>query len=87
MDLVLPLIAEQFQNKGGGETSVFTNLTVESEGNVAETDFPACQVKVPAPPTECVVKLPPYPSVSCRIIPTGECLQLAVGVETEETSY
>ena len=68
----LPQCAEQFQPQGGGESIVFTNLAVKSEGNVAEAELSACELKVPAPSTTSVEKLPPYPSVSCRITPTGE---------------
>ena len=57
---------EEYPGNGGGEISVFTNLTVESEGSATEVKFPACNVKVPAP------QLAPYPVVSCKIAPTGE---------------
>ena len=57
---------EECPGNGGGEVSVFTNLTAESEGSATEVKFPACNVKVPAP------QLAPYPLVSCKIAPTGE---------------
>ena len=72
VNCVLPRIAEQSQDNGGGETSVFANLAVESEGLAAEAELPACNTKVPAPPVDCTVKLPPYPTVSCRITPDGD---------------
>ena len=72
VNCVLPRRAEQFQNNGGGETSVFTNLAVESEGLAAEAEFPACNLKVPAPSVDYIVELPPCPTVSCRITPEGD---------------
>ena len=60
VEFSLPRIAEQFQNNGGGETSVFTNLTQESEGIVAEAKLPTCNLGAPVP------------TVSCRITPDGE---------------
>ena len=49
VEFSLPRIAEQFQNNGSGETSVFTNLTQESEGIVAEAKLPACNLGAPVP--------------------------------------
>ena len=72
VNCVLSRRAEQFQNNGGGETSVFTNLAVESEGLAAEAELPACNIKAPAPSVDYTVKLPPYPTVSCRITPEGD---------------
>jgi len=72
VELPLPLRAEQLQHSGGGETSVFANLAVESEGQAAEAEFPPCNVEVPAPPIDFKVELPSHPLVSCRITPTGE---------------
>ena len=60
MDLALPQRAEQFQNQGGDETSVFANLDEESEGHAAEAELSACELKVPAPPVY-TVKLPLTP--------------------------
>ena len=61
-----PDTGEECPGNGGGEVSVFTNLTVESEGSATEVKLPACNVKVPAP------RLASYPLVSCKIAPTGE---------------
>ena len=71
-DLNKPIGAKQFQNNGGGETSVFTNLALESEGAAAEDELPACNIETPAPSVSGTVKLAPYPTVSCRIAPSGE---------------
>ena len=72
MNCVLSRKAKQFQSNGGGETSVFTNLAVESEGPAAEAELPACDIKVPAPSVDCTVNLPLYPTVSCRITLEGD---------------
>ena len=72
VEFSLPGIAEQFQNNGGGEASVFTNLTQGSEGIAAETELPACNLRAPAPSAQLAVKLPKYPTVSCRVTPDGE---------------
>ena len=52
VEFFLPRIAEQFQNNGVGEPSVFTNLTQESEGIAEEAELPACNLRAPT------VKLP-----------------------------
>ena len=39
VNCVLPRIAKQFQDNGGVETSLFTNLAVESEGLAAEAEL------------------------------------------------
>ena len=64
--------AEQFQNNGGGEVSVFTNLASESEGPAAEDELPAYNIDTPAPSVSGTVRLAPYPTVNCRIAPSGE---------------
>ena len=71
-ELNQPMGAEQFQNNGGGEVSVFTNLASESEGLAAEDELPACNIETPAPSVSGTVKLAPYPTVSCKIAPSGE---------------
>ena len=65
---------QEHSDNGGGELSVFTNLTSESEGQAAEAGLPACNFKVSTPPTPQVGKLTPYPFVSCRVTPSGEAI-------------
>ena len=57
---------QEHSDNGGGELSVFTNLTSESEGQAAEAGLPACNLKVSTPQ---VGRLTPYPFVSCRVTP------------------
>ena len=71
-ELTQPIGAEQFQKNGGGEVSMFTNLASESEGLAAEGELPACNIETPAPSVSGTVKLAQYPTVSCRIAPSGE---------------
>ena len=71
-ELNQPIGAEQFQNNGGGELSVFTNLASESEGLAAEDELPVCNIETPAPSVSGTVKLAQYPTVSCKIAPSGE---------------
>jgi len=66
-------MVKELSIKEGGETSVFTNLAEKSEGMVAEADASACNLKVLAQTVESV-RLPPHPSVSCRITPTGDAI-------------
>lgn len=54
------------------EQSVFANLASQLEGLAAEAETSSCNLKVIAPPAQSSVRLPPCPSVSCRITPTGE---------------
>ena len=49
VNCVLHRIAKQFQDNGGGKTSVFTNLAVKSEGLAEEAELLACNIKVPLP--------------------------------------
>ena len=65
----LPRIAEQFQDNGGGEASVVTNLVQEPEGLAAEAELPACNLRVPTPTALSTVKSLQYPTASCRIAP------------------
>ena len=71
VEFSLPRIAEQFQDNGGGEASVFTNLVQEPEGLAAEAELPACDLRAPTPTALPTVKLSQYPTVSCRITPDG----------------
>ncbi|MCG8622663.1 MAG: hypothetical protein MJE68_11805, partial [Proteobacteria bacterium] len=68
----LPCEVQEHSDNGGGEPSVFTNLTGKSEGHAAEAEIPACNVKVSTPSTPQVGVLTPYPFVSCRVTPSGE---------------
>ena len=69
----LPRIAEQFQDNGGGEASVFTNLVQEPESLAAETELPACNLRASTPTALPTVKSLQYPTVSW-----SNHLQLAV---------
>ena len=68
----LPKEVQKHSYKGGGDTSVFTNLANDPEGQAAEARLPACKIKVATSPTPQVGKLTPYPFVSCRVTPSGE---------------
>ena len=59
-------IAEQFQDNGGGEASVFTNLVQEPEGLAAEAELPACYLRALTPTDLPSVKSLQYPTISCR---------------------
>ena len=69
-----PRIMEELQRQGGDETSVFTHLAPEPERVAMEAEAPTCNSKVSAEAVDYAVRLPPYPTVSCRITPTGETL-------------
>ena len=71
VEFSLPRIAVQFQDNGGGETSVFTNLVQKPEGLAAEAELPACNLRAPTPTALPTVKSWQYPTVSCRIAPDG----------------
>ena len=71
VEFSLPRIAEQFQDNGGGEASVFTNLVQEPEGLAAEAELPACNLRALTPTALPTVKSWQYPTVSCRIAPDG----------------
>ena len=55
VEFSLPRIAEQFQDNGGGEANVFTNLVQEPEGLAAEAELPACNLRASTPtaPPHC----------------------------------
>ena len=65
---------EGAQRQGGDETSVFPYLALEPERVAMEVEGPPCNSQVLADTVEHIVRLPPYPTVSCRITPTGETL-------------
>ena len=65
---------EGVQRQGGDETSVFPHLAPEPERLAMEVEDPTCNSQVPADTVGHIVRLPPYPTVSCRITPTGETL-------------
>ena len=67
-----PRIMEGVQRQGDDETSVFPHLAPEPERVAMEVEGPKCNSRVPAEPVGHTVRLPPYPTVSCRITPTGE---------------
>ena len=69
-----PRIMEGVQRQGGDETSVFPHLAPEPESGAMEVEGPTCNSQVPADTVGHIVRLPPYPTVSCRITPTGETL-------------
>ena len=71
VEFFLPRLAEQFQDNGGGEASVFTNVVQEPEGLAAEAELPACNLRAPTPTALPVVKLSQYPTASCSITPDG----------------
>ena len=71
MEFSLPRIAEQFQDNGGGEASVFTNLVQEPEGLAAEAELPVCNLRAATPIALPTVKSWQYPTVSCKIAPDG----------------
>ena len=69
-----PRIMEELQSQSGDETSVFVPLASGSESVAMKEEGSTCNSKVPAEAVGYTVKLPPYPTVSCRITPTGETL-------------
>ena len=68
----LPRGAEESFLTDGDDTSWFAILVKESDGFAAEAETPPCNSKVIVPSVSSTVRLPPFPSVNCRIIPTGE---------------
>ena len=68
----LPRLVEEYTLKGGDEKSVFANLAEESDGSAAEVGIPTCNSKEEAPAASTPAGLPSFPSVSCKITPTGE---------------
>ena len=70
--LPLPIGAEECSSLDGGKTSVFANLTKESEGLAVEAETPPCNPQESAKAASTTVRSFPLPSVSCKITPTGE---------------
>ena len=65
---------EEAKPQGGGAQSVFNSLTAESENSAEEVSNPTCNKKDPANTESLTVRLCPFPTVSCRITPTGETI-------------
>ena len=72
MVYLLPRPVEECTPQGGDEKSVFANLAEESDGLAAEMSIPTCNSKVEAQAALPPAGLPSFPSVSCKITPTGE---------------
>ena len=68
----LPRVVEMYPGKDGDESSVFANLTKELDGPAAEAQTSPCNSKVTAQTNPSTVRLPPFPTVSCKITPTGD---------------
>ena len=68
----LPRLVEECTPQGGDEQSVFANLAEESDGLAAEVGIPTWNSKVEAQAALTPAGLPSFPSVSCKITPTGE---------------
>ena len=65
---------EEANPKGGDDFSVFNSLAQESENTAEEVSDPTCNMKDSADSKTLMVKLSPFPTVSCRITPTGETI-------------
>ena len=61
-----------YPGKDGDESSVFANLTKELDGPAAEAQTSPCNSKVIAQTSPSTVRLPPFPTVGCKITPTGD---------------
>ena len=59
------------QSHQGDEISMFTNL-VAPEGLAKEATSPTCNSKELAPSVTHTVRLPSFPTVSCRVTPSGD---------------
>ena len=70
----LPRVVEMCPGKDGDESSVFANLTKELDGPAAEAQTSPCNSKVIAQTNPSTVRLPPFPTVSCKITPTGDTI-------------
>ena len=70
----LPRVVEMYSGKDGDESSVFANLTKELDGPAAEAQTSPCNSKVIAQANPSTVRLPPFPTVSCKITPTGDTI-------------
>ena len=65
---------EEANPKGGDDQSVFTSLTKELKNTAEEVSDPTCNIEDSADSDHLTVKLSPFPTVSCRITPTGETI-------------
>ena len=72
--LFLPEEVEEPSVKDDDEQSVFANLAQRLDESAAEVKSSPCNSKVIAPTALSSVRLPPFPTVSCRITPTGETI-------------
>ena len=70
----LPRVVEMCPGKDGDESSGFANLTKELDGPAAEAQASPCNSKVIAQTNPSTVRLPPFPTVSCKITPTGDTI-------------
>ena len=70
----LPRVVEMCPGNDGDELSVFVNLTKELDGAAAEAQTSPCNSKVIAQTNPSTVRLPPFPTVSCKITPTGDAI-------------
>ena len=70
----LARVVEMCPGKDGDESSVFANLTEELDGPAAEAQTSPCNSKVIAQTNPSTVRLPPFPTVSCKITPTGDTI-------------
>ena len=69
-----PPIKEGAKLKGGDDQSVFNSLARESKNTAEEVGDPTCNIKDSADSESSTVRLSPFPTVSCRITPTGETI-------------
>ena len=61
-------------SQGGDDLSVFTNLAIELEGPAEEANTPTCNSKLSTETVVYSIKLPSYPTGSCRMISSGHTL-------------
>ena len=69
-----PPIKEGAKLKGGDDQSVFNSLARESKNTAEEVGDPTCNIVDSADSEPFTVRLSPFPTVSCRITPTGETI-------------
>ena len=72
--LSLPEEVEEPSVTEDDEQSVLVNLAQRLDESAAEAESLPCNSKVIAPAALSSVRLPPFPTVSCRITPTGETI-------------
>ena len=69
-----PPIKEGAKLKGGDDQRVFNSLARESKNTAEEVGDPTCNIVDSADSEPFTVRLSPFPTVSCRITPTGETI-------------